>query len=55
MRFLVLIALVFLAACSSKYHELPSTEKGDPIWQLNDGKWNFNENELVRAPARTMP
>lgn len=48
-RFFVLIALVILAGCSGQYRELAHTSKDDPVWQLNDGKWTFNQNDLIHA------
>jgi hypothetical protein len=50
-RLLALAVLMSLAACSSQYHELAHTTTSDPVWQLNDGKWTFNENDLIQPPA----
>ena len=48
MRFLILLPILALAACSSApSHELPQTSDNDPTWQLNAGKWTFNENALI--------
>jgi ABC-type transporter lipoprotein component MlaA len=52
MRYLILLSALTLAACSSApSHELPQTSNSDPTWQLNEGKWTFNENALVNLPA----
>jgi outer membrane biogenesis lipoprotein LolB len=50
-RFLIVLALALLAGCSSQYHELAHTTTSDPVWQLNDGKWTFNENDLIQPPT----
>lgn len=50
MKIILFALLVGLAACSSsQYHELAHTSKDDPIWQLNQGKWDFHENNLTQA------
>jgi outer membrane biogenesis lipoprotein LolB len=54
-RLLALAALMSLCACSSQYHELAHTSQSDPVWQLNDGKWTFNENALIQPPAEVAP
>jgi hypothetical protein len=42
-----------MASCSSSnYHALPETSDRDPYWQLNPGRWTFNENALTEAEAR---
>jgi hypothetical protein len=55
MRYLLLLSVLAIAACSSApSHELPQTSDNDPTWQLNEGKWTFNENALITpwpAPA----
>ena len=56
MRWLFLAAVLLTAACSSsKYRELPHTSKSDPIWQLNVGKWDFQENALTTPPPAPPP
>lgn len=51
MRWLFVLSVLALAACSgNNYHELPHTSSSDPIWQLNPGKWTYNENALT-TPA----
>jgi uncharacterized lipoprotein YajG len=53
MRYLfILAALAALAGCSTS-NEIAHTSKSDPLWQLNDGKWTFHENELVRSAQAT--
>lgn len=51
MRYVILLSVMALAACSNApAHELPQTSDKDPTWQLNDGKWTFNDNALVTPP-----
>jgi hypothetical protein len=51
MRYLILLSALTLAACSSApSHELPQTSDNDPTWQLNEGKWTFNQNALITPP-----
>lgn len=47
MRIIFVLLLLAVSACTSQTHELPRTTKSDPIWQLNEGKWTFNENKLT--------
>jgi hypothetical protein len=48
---LVLIGLLAAACSSAPSHELPQTSDKDPTWQLNEGKWTFNENALITPPG----
>jgi hypothetical protein len=51
MRYIILLVALGIAACSNApSHELPQTSDKDPTWQLNEGKWTFNENALVTPP-----
>jgi hypothetical protein len=51
MRYLILMGVLSVAACSNApSHELPQTSDKDPTWQLNEGKWTFNENALITPP-----
>jgi ABC-type transporter lipoprotein component MlaA len=53
MRHVILLGVLALAACSSApSHELPQTSDKDPTWQLNEGKWTFNENALITPPPK---
>jgi type IV secretion system protein VirB8 len=47
MRYVILLGLALSACSSAPSHELPQTSKKDPIWQLNEGKWTFNDNALT--------
>lgn len=51
MRKAVLLLTVLVGACSSApSHELAQTSDKDLVWQLNEGKWSFNDNTLVTPP-----
>ena len=39
-----------LAGCANKYEPLPMVGAGDPVWQLNPGKWSTSENALTTPP-----
>ncbi len=55
MRYILGICLLLiLAGCNPAYHELAHTSMSDPVWQLNVGKWAFNENDLTK-PAPEKP
>jgi hypothetical protein len=50
-RVLALLACLALAACSgAPSHELAQTDKNDPTWPLNEGKWAFQDNALIAPP-----
>lgn len=51
MRWLLVILLMSIAACSNVTHELPQTSEKDPIWQLNEGKWTYQDNALTTVPV----
>jgi hypothetical protein len=52
MRAAILLSVLAVAACSNApSHELPQTSDKDPTWQLNVGKWTFNENALTTPPS----
>jgi hypothetical protein len=52
MRWILIFLPFLVCACSSTpYHELPQTSKSDLIWQLNEGKWTFNDNTLTTPPV----
>jgi hypothetical protein len=56
MRYLILLVALGVAACSNApSHELPQTSDKDPTWQLNEGKWTFNENALITPPPEPVP
>lgn len=51
MRCMMLLSVLALTACSNTpSHELPQTSDKDPVWQLNEGKWSFNDNALITPP-----
>jgi len=51
MRWLILAAIVLLAACSTNPNTLRYTSSNDPVWQLNPGKWDATPADLT-AVAR---
>jgi hypothetical protein len=52
MRHLILLLALVMAACSNApSHELPQTSDKDPTWQLNEGKWTYNDNALITPPV----
>ena len=51
MRLFLIIGLLALGACSSKYHELAHTSASDPVWVLNETKRPLNPNALTTPPA----
>lgn len=56
MRCLILLAALGAAACSNApSHELAQTSDKDPTWQLNEGKWTFNDNALITPPPDPVP
>lgn len=40
MRLLLVALVLALAGCASPSHPLSYVSAGDPIWELNPGKWN---------------
>jgi hypothetical protein len=51
MRYIILVGVLAVAACSNApSHELAQTLDKDPTWQLNPGKWTFNDNALITPP-----
>ena len=55
MRVITLLLVLAAAGCTnSTYHELPHTSQSDPIWQLNEGKWTFNDNTLTTPPPSEL-
>lgn len=59
--FVLLMILLGMAAvlggCSmfgpkTPHHELAQTSDDDPLWVLNDGKWDGGENALIRPEGR---
>jgi hypothetical protein len=51
MRYIILMLVLMVGACSNApSHELPQTSDKDPTWQLNEGKWTFNDNALISPP-----
>jgi hypothetical protein len=57
MRYIVVLFTLMVGACSgAPSHELAQTSDKDPTWQLNPGKWTFNDNELITpAPGKIEP
>lgn len=50
-RSLTLFAMLSVAACSgAPSHELVQTDKNDPTWPLNPGKWTYQDNALITPP-----
>jgi hypothetical protein len=47
----IFVLVVLLGGCTGVHHELAKTDKNDPVWQLNVGKWQAGTNDLTTAPA----